>query len=157
MNAVLDIEHNTYSTSRPTNTEDILAGENLAGRRNRSKQKNQHSHVPLGWLTVWAAIFGLLHHPPFISNTLDHHIYPIKRNNMDAINSSLDDVIKKGRQEKKQHKQQHKQQQTPPAKRSQGINKRPGPIRNSSSSRGSAFRKSPIVCHIFPLTPCVAR
>ncbi|GAB5585954.1 hypothetical protein Unana1_00854 [Umbelopsis nana] len=63
---------------------------------------------------------------------------------MDAINSSLDDVIKKGRQEKKQHKQQHMQQQTPPAKRSQGINKRPGPIRNSSSSRGSAFRKSPI-------------
>ncbi|KAM3586697.1 hypothetical protein VKS41_001756 [Umbelopsis sp. WA50703] len=54
---------------------------------------------------------------------------------MDAINSSLDDVIKQGRQEKKPKSQN--------TKRSQGINKRPGPIRASSSGRGS-FRKSPI-------------
>jgi hypothetical protein len=56
---------------------------------------------------------------------------------MEAINSSLDDVIKKGKQEKRQ-------QQTP-AKRSQGITKRSGPIR-SSSGRGASHRKSPIVC-----------
>ncbi|KAG2184504.1 hypothetical protein INT43_000413, partial [Umbelopsis isabellina] len=54
---------------------------------------------------------------------------------MDAINNSLDDVIKQGRQDKKQKSQN--------TKRSQGINKRPGPIRSSSSGRGS-FRKSPI-------------
>ncbi|CAO3685575.1 unnamed protein product [Umbelopsis ramanniana] len=59
---------------------------------------------------------------------------------MDAIDSSLDDVIMKDRQDKKQQKQK----QTPrDGKRSQGINKRSGPIRNTSSGRGGAHRKSP--------------
>ncbi|KAH8554448.1 hypothetical protein BGW37DRAFT_479755 [Umbelopsis sp. PMI_123] len=56
---------------------------------------------------------------------------------MDAIDSSLDDVIMKDRQEKKQQKQQRD------GKRSQGINKRSGPIRNTSFGRGAAHRKSP--------------
>ncbi|KAG2188605.1 hypothetical protein INT44_001360 [Umbelopsis vinacea] len=56
---------------------------------------------------------------------------------MDAIDNSLDDVIMKDRQEKKQQKQ------TRDGKRSQGINKRSGPIRNTSSGRGGAHRKSP--------------
>jgi hypothetical protein len=63
---------------------------------------------------------------------------------MDAIDNSLDDVIMKDRQDKKQQ-----QKQTRDGKRSQGINKRSGPIRNTSSGRGGAHRKSPTVCPIF--------